>query len=164
MKQSLLVLPIIALLALLLPSSASAARIAPQTQMFHQSIAGQSFPTDANGVLAPTTIATQSFTTNQDGAVSFTLLQTVNISSSGGGPSFSFFTITVTLDGQPIYDQTTTFSGDIDAIVTSTAPVVAGTHTLAITYAVRASPSNPYTVTTDPGTLSLIVATPATSN
>ncbi len=162
MKKSLWVILVTVLVTLLLSASTvQAGKLSPQTQMFHQAIAGQSVTTDGNGVLASTTIATQSFTADQDGAVAFTLLQTASIS---GGASFLYFTITVTLDGQSIYSQTATLGGDIDAIVTSTTPIMAGIHTLAIAYAVRVSPSNPYTITTDPGTVSLLVMTPATSN
>ncbi len=164
MKKSLWVILVTVLITLLLSAStAQAGKLSPQTQMFSQVIAGQEYFTDHNGVLAPTTIATQSFTTNQDGALSLTTLQTLKLA----GVMLSI-TVTITLDGVTIFNQDYIHgskqfgTNDIDAAITLTAPVLAGAHMLVISYSAMLDAGQPFF--TDPGTVSLLVSSPATSN
>ncbi len=183
MKKSLLLVPLVVVFALLLSvSTASGAKSSPpipQSQFFHASISGAALPD--NGTTVEGTIT---FTTNQSGALHFTSEDSTITppipESTCITNDVDTITIILLLDGTQIANishQGLLVPGETGGPMytcalaniglATTNAVKAGQHTVTLEY-ITSTNSNPPSQTGNMvnggGTLSLIVATPATSN
>lgn len=187
MKKSLLLVPLVVVFTILLSvSTASGAKPSPpvpQAQFFHASISGAALPD--NGTTVEGTIT---FTTNQSGALHFTSEDSTITppipESTCVTNDVDTITIILLLDGAqiasishqgllvpgssggatggPVY---TCALANIGLVTTNA--VKAGQHTVTLEYITSTNPNPPSqtgNMVNGGGTLSLIVATPATSN
>ncbi len=186
MKKLLWSVPLVVLItALLSVSTASGAKTSPpvpQAQFFHAPIQGTTLPD--NGTTIEVTI---SFTTNQSGAIQLASEDHMPTIPLGGNMSCVLseqdtVVVMALLDGTQIasiqrqgriipntFGPNGQVYGCINSSIglTTTHAVVAGQHTLTLKYTSSTNPNPPFdtgTMVNDGGTLSLIVATPATSN
>jgi hypothetical protein len=185
MKQSLLVIPFIALLALFFPAStvadAKPSPPVPQVQFFHASISGATLPD--NGTTVQGTIT---FTTNQSGALHFTSEDSTIVPPIAESTCVTSDVDTVTtillLDGVQIASTShqglpipnSTINGSqaytcalANIGLVTTHAVNAGQHTVTLEYITSTNPNPPSqtgNMVNGGGTLGLIVATPATSD
>lgn len=182
MKRFVTIIPIVLFAVLLVVPHADASTPTPQAQFFHAHLASQTLPDNGS-----TTVATISFTTNQAGAIDVTSEQEGFFQSfskdnpiGSGNPcglngQQDVLVAKIVLDGVTIESVTKPQLTPPQAYqceaadlgITTTTSVALGTHTLTVVYTSSTNPNPPlYTgsMLVEEGTLSLAVATPATSN